>query len=56
MHPNKQPSVNSSFEGKKAESALRTYGLLGWFMVVTFLIFSQCDLLFDVFMGVEVHD
>ena len=29
---------------------------LGCFMVVTFLIFSQGDWLFDIFMGVEVHD
>ena len=29
---------------------------LGCFVVVTFLIFSQGDCLFDIFMGVEVHD
>ena len=29
---------------------------LGCFMVVTFLIFSQGDWLFDIFMGVEIHD
>ena len=25
-------------------------------MVVTFLIFSQGDWLFDIFIGVEIHD
>ena len=29
---------------------------LGCFIVVTFLIFSQGDWLFDIFMGVEIHD
>ena len=29
--------------------------LLGCFMVVTFLIFSQGDWLFDIFMGVEIN-
>ena len=29
---------------------------LGCFMVMTFLNFSQGDWLFDIFMGVEIHD
>ena len=29
---------------------------VGCFNVVTFLIFSQGDWLFDTFMGVEIHD
>ena len=29
---------------------------LGCFMVVTFLIFSQGDWLFGIFMGVQIYD
>ena len=38
------------------ESDDKVQVILGCFMVVTFIIFSQGDWLFDKFMGVEMHD
>ena len=46
--------------GKKKDLVIlpvkNLFAALGCFMVVTFLIFSQGDWLFDKFMGVEIHD